>query len=1182
MHLEKNSSPNDIKSLWEVKLTNLNDELRKKRCFADEGAKVFPLEIEMLVGVEKETQSWMICIGGEGEIKEQELKSFAKKNKMKARGGVAALYSASKEYKEKGRLYSFLPLPQKTSLPVHLNGIWASSSVRENILLSNDNLAELDRSKLEWNRFILLEILPPLYVKLLKALVKFEEKRDVKHKKPIIDLFWPLPDSQLDYITEFGIKVLKALPTNVPLFWSIFFEGGSYVNLDEACFGHEYDDLFIFKILADYGNKSVKLTEKQLDGFKKAEIDFSLISPKQVHETLKNQDISKHYDWNDLIKLLKFFIKDKDYSHLKDIEILPLANNEFAKFGDPTNYYLATKGQRDLLPNVGNHHFVHDICVFSDKILKEIFNSKKFQDQTNVKKFDAKTLAQLLDFELIHKSIPNWDPNSHNIPNKNWIDEIWNIILNSKANLNLFEQFPILDICYPCSELTFLNSRMPVLECSQNMGQNDQELVDILCKFGHKFTLRRTTDISKNYIIKRTPGNVIKLIDEARTKKNKVFSCLSENEICSIRNYIVNNWWHLKSESKYNHILRKLSIWPTFPKKNEYKSPPDGLLFPEKISMFSLESRYTKQAEKPLFFCQDDQERNILKELGANVLGLSDFVRSYFEFPRKLEGNYVQFIKSILKSPNFREIESWISNKCVIPQRFSKNLKYARDLYDYNVDLFRITFESSEKFLHHELQSDSECLEVIKRMGFKDTVTVENFLSCARAIDEDSQNRRSRINENVLNHRAVQVVNYLYDNFNNLPFSENEWSNLVSIRFVPTSNIDSLYSEIIPQKFKNFGKFQCFKSLCLPKYKSIAWTQVGFLDVSVIPSQDSSILKKEKFGTPSADQVLDHLREIAENIFKPESRKLDKLGNLNFRNILNDIYKFLDSACEDEVLELGKCDFKTKERIFLNIDPNENPYDARNWVAASELILNVSRKEDGFVKDSLSKYESLLKTAGSGKVFIPRITPNFTTNNNTPNVPQSQRVFDGLTKFLLDGSHLHDVTFIVKNEEIRANRYVLAAASDYFYNMFCKNYQESNPTEPPEIPGCDIDPKSFRIFLSWLYGEPHENILGTTNSEIDILSDESNSNNGSDFSNDSNDENAIREVNEELFCLLMDLLKASDYYNDKILKDKLEAKLAIHVKLINVEEIRDHANKCQATYLRDYCEKFIETNSDLL
>lgn len=305
MLLEEDSSPRRIKSLWEVRLTNMDDELREKRCIVDEGAKTFPLEIELIDGNKLETQSWMLCTGGIEKIDDQGLKSFANKYKMKARGGVAALYSASDDSNEKGRLYSFLPLPQLTSLPVHLNGIWACSSDRNNVLLSKDDLAEIDRSKLDWNRFILLEVLPPLYVKLLEELVKFEKKRNDKPQKQIIDLFWPLPtptNSQLDYITEFGLKVLKELPTDKPLFWSVF-DQGSYVNLNEAYFGHEQ---FTCKILADYGSKIVQLTGGQLGTFKEADINLSLISPRVVHETLKNKDISKNYDRDNLIDLLNF------------------------------------------------------------------------------------------------------------------------------------------------------------------------------------------------------------------------------------------------------------------------------------------------------------------------------------------------------------------------------------------------------------------------------------------------------------------------------------------------------------------------------------------------------------------------------------------------------------------------------------------------------------------------------------------------------------------------------------------------------------------------------------------------------------------------------------------------------------------------------------------------------------
>lgn len=457
-------------------------------------------------------------------------------------------------------------------------------------------------------------------------------------------------------------------------------------------------------------------------------------------------------------------------------------------------------------------------------------------------------------------------------------------------------------------------------------------------------------------------------------------------------------------------------------------------------------------------------------------------------------------------------------------------------------------------------------------MGFKHTVTRDSFLSCAQEI---SQSRRFRVNENVLMYRATFVVNYLYNNFNNLQFSETEWDHLIRIPFIPASNInDSPHSEIT---YKEFGRVECLKSLCLPKYKNIAWTQVAFLSESATPSENSPIMGKENFGKPSAEQILDHLREVAEKI--PKSSLWKKSKHVDLPSILDEIYDALNSACEGEDPELEERDFIPGELIFLNIDPNDpddDPYDVKNWVAANELIINVSKAEKGFVKASLSKYESLLKTAGSGKVIVPRVTPNFDDNvDGTLIIPQSMVVLDKLNQFLLDESRfpLNDVTFIVRNEEIKASRIVLAAASDFFFKMFCKNYRESNPIEPVKANGCDIDPKSFRIFLRWLYGEPLEEILGIQNFESDSDDD------------DCNDEATNLESNEyseDLIDLLKDLLKASDYYGANQLKVKIEAELQNYVKLMNVKDVRELADECQAPHLRNFCEEFMKLNSDFL
>lgn len=458
-------------------------------------------------------------------------------------------------------------------------------------------------------------------------------------------------------------------------------------------------------------------------------------------------------------------------------------------------------------------------------------------------------------------------------------------------------------------------------------------------------------------------------------------------------------------------------------------------------------------------------------------------------------------------------------------------------------------------------------------MGFKHTVTPDSFLNCAQEICGHSQSRRPRINENVLIYRATFVVNFLYNNFDNLQFNETEWNYLISIPFVPTSNImDNLYSEITPQKYR---KFECLKSLCLPKYKDIAWTQVAFFSELAIPSEDSHITKKGNFGKPNAGQILDHLCMVAEKI--PESRSWRQRAE-HFQYILDEIYDALNSACEGEDPELKEQDFEPGERIFLNIDPNEDPFDRRNWFAANELIVNVSKGENGFVKASLSNYESLLKAAGSGEVIAPRVTPSSEDDiDDTFDIPQSKFVLDRLNEFLSDGSRfpLNDVTFIVRDEEIQANRCVLAAASDHFFNMFCKNFRESNPIMPAEIDGCDIDPKSFRILLRWLYGEPLEKILGISNSEKDP--DDQSDSSGGDENGDAN-----HEYDEDHFDLLKDLLKASDYYDINKLKAKIGAELRRYIRLKNVRDVFELADECQAAGLKDFCEEFMSLNSNLL
>src|SRR6266511_2585258 len=105
-----------------------------------------------------------------------QLKEYAKRYRLRVLGGVAAPLKSSNDFK--GRMYSFLPLPDTTNLPVHLNGTWAQGSDRGRLLIEEDDMPDIDHQKLNWNRHILLDFLPRLHCKLL---IELQRSGEVKN-----------------------------------------------------------------------------------------------------------------------------------------------------------------------------------------------------------------------------------------------------------------------------------------------------------------------------------------------------------------------------------------------------------------------------------------------------------------------------------------------------------------------------------------------------------------------------------------------------------------------------------------------------------------------------------------------------------------------------------------------------------------------------------------------------------------------------------------------------------------------------------------------------------------------------------------------------------------------------------------------------------------------------------------
>ena len=80
------------------------------------------------------------------------------------RGGVACRLDARCTSTQPNSVFCFLPLPIKTSLPVHINGHFALGYENRRRLWDK---ADIDSYKTEWNEFLCREVIAPCYVRLL-------------------------------------------------------------------------------------------------------------------------------------------------------------------------------------------------------------------------------------------------------------------------------------------------------------------------------------------------------------------------------------------------------------------------------------------------------------------------------------------------------------------------------------------------------------------------------------------------------------------------------------------------------------------------------------------------------------------------------------------------------------------------------------------------------------------------------------------------------------------------------------------------------------------------------------------------------------------------------------------------------------------------------------------------------
>ena len=403
-----------------------------------------------------------------------------------------------------GRAFCFLPLPEKTVMPVHIHGYFAIDDNRRSIKWPTD---DAKGKKAEWNNKLLLKVAAPSYALLLACranLIRYENTLDslpTTNTDSITDAYstWPLhPELKNIAIWKDLVSPTITFSCSLPILWTPA-DRGKWVALQEAKFlpgscststlvcseavirlliGMDVPVVSLPKSVCDTINQSEKV---------RAVVKQNEISPKFLRELIvKNPSHCSSLFKEDVYKVLEFVLddlSDDTYVSLDGIPLLPLKDSNVigfkrsesigcpianAEYQDSSYKYIFPDSVKsrpvlDIMYGPGADSLIIDPELPGDlsKVLCKIANTGSLQ----LKVASTEVVCKQLLPTSIHawckvKSESNvgwkWLPEKDSMPPLSWMTELWKWIASSQIKLSLLEGLPILPADYEQEGVTLI------------------------------------------------------------------------------------------------------------------------------------------------------------------------------------------------------------------------------------------------------------------------------------------------------------------------------------------------------------------------------------------------------------------------------------------------------------------------------------------------------------------------------------------------------------------------------------------------------------------------------------------------------------------------------------------------------------------------------------------------------
>ncbi|RXW22303.1 hypothetical protein EST38_g3550 [Candolleomyces aberdarensis] len=956
----------------------------------------------------------------------QECKEGVGSKKIKV--GLAA--PLSDEHRPQCRFFSMLPLAIPTTLPVHVNASFRMSPDRRQMRLDN-----YDNDDTRFNRWLLKMQIPPLYLALLERIA---QERDNTRWWPgdREDVSLPEDEDEDQIITAHEDALTSILTeslysTHLPessrrIFYPMY--SGGTLKFSDAILHSTKPPSPVRRVMDLLRPQSiVKATTPVRARLRKA--GLVTIDPSFISQLLLNdhgaERVQEHLGHDEVGGLLVWLSQEQGV-HLRGLPLLYLENKTWVKFGTEGQvYYSSPSSSRlakdDFLPS---GRFVHQDTMPSG--LLEILSTSTIQ----VAELDAAGVRQLVEEKL--KTLDSQAKES-------WIKRFWKVyptfpkdgLLKSIENLALVPTLSGTSFksLTECKESALLTDKIDTIEdtrrveCFRDLGI-DVVPLDLFPPALSE-ALRHGDYSPKGSQFDHFLRCISPIIDSAvqsfklwQFDRRKQFSRWVRNNIRS------------KVPDEHIQILRKLPVWPARRglEIDCMCSANQVTLLPPNISVDvgRFCRNYVTAHEKT-------------SHLGLQRLTLPQLYR-ILDLPQKLlPGEDEKIYRNLLTL--FLSHSNRDMRRIQVPNA-ARVMVYCDNLFERTPFFIAAFGESSDRFL---LRSFDSFASGLYSRGLKchTDLDLDLFSECAHAF-QDEYGRVVRADVPLELH---------------VPFNQaGGWQSLDNIRFIPRNMHEGrryMSREIeLPESIRNLPQLVSPRQVVRNEFHGIAWTQRVPIILQHEPLKRLSMVFPD-FGTPSANEVVAHLKELA-------------LLSLSHGSVVLPDLKATYAWLNEHTSCLGSLRPELQgARIFLNVDdPSSETW---RWSTARQMAFgtrDVGQIQG--VRQFLSSFPDLLKAAGVLEAFYPEIEEDDDVRTPDERDLLSQ-CRDGFSR-LRATNRLVDVVFTPEEEDSSPG---ITVRNVYFEDLFTGGYADSQGDQASDngLLNISLPASSFAIktALDYLY-----------------------------------------------------------------------------------------------------------------